>query len=66
MPLVPGSLRRPAIVLLAACVVAIAVTGVRFPGYGLPGWLDATFDPRFEAQQGGFPCCWTGCLTSAS
>jgi hypothetical protein len=42
-------------VLLAACVAAIAVTGVRFPGYGLPGWLDATFDPRFEAQQGRFP-----------
>ena len=42
-------------VLLAACVAAIAVTGVRFPGYGLPGWLDATFDPRFQAQQGRFP-----------
>ena len=42
-------------VLLAACVGAIAVTGVRFPGYGLPGWLDATFDPRFQAQQGRFP-----------
>jgi hypothetical protein len=55
MPLVPGSLRRPAMVLLAACVAAIAVTGVRFAGYGLAGWLDATFDPRFEAQQGRFP-----------
>jgi len=55
MPLVPGSLRRPAVVLLAACVAAIAATGVRFPGYGLPGWLDATFDPRFQAQQGRFP-----------
>ena len=42
-------------VLLAACVAAIAVTGVRFAGYGLPGWLDATFDPRFQAQQGRFP-----------
>jgi membrane-associated phospholipid phosphatase len=42
-------------VLLAACAAAIAVTGVRFPGYGLPGWLDATFDPRFQAQQGRFP-----------
>ena len=42
-------------VLLAACVAAIAATGVRFPGYGLPGWLDATFDPRFQAQQGRFP-----------
>ena len=41
--------------LLAACVAAIAATGVRFAGYGLPGWLDATFDPRFQAQQGRFP-----------
>ena len=55
MPLLPGSLRRPALVLLAACVAAIAVTGVRFPGYGLPGWLDATFDPRIEAHLGQFP-----------
>jgi len=46
MQLVPGSLRRPAIALLAACVALMAVTGVRFPGYGLPGWLDATFGPR--------------------
>ena len=42
-------------VLLAACVAAIAVAGVRFAGYGLPGWLDATFDPRFEAHLGRFP-----------
>jgi len=42
-------------VLLAACVAAIAVTGVRFAGYGLPGWLDATFDPRFQALQGRVP-----------
>ncbi len=42
-------------VLLAACLAAIAATGVRFAGYGLPGWLDATFDPRFQAQQGRFP-----------
>ena len=55
MQLVPGSLRRPAMALLAACVAVIAATGVRFPGYGLPGWLDATFDPRFQAQQGRFP-----------
>jgi membrane-associated phospholipid phosphatase len=55
MQLVPGSLRRLAMVLLVACVAAIAATGVRFAGYGLPGWLDATFDPRFQAQQGRFP-----------
>ena len=42
-------------VLLAACVAAIAVTGVRFAGYGLPGWLDATFDPRLMSYLGRFP-----------
>jgi membrane-associated phospholipid phosphatase len=41
--------------LLAACVAAIAVTGVRFAGYGLPGWLDATFDPRLTSHLGRFP-----------
>jgi membrane-associated phospholipid phosphatase len=41
--------------LLAACVAAMAVTGVRFAGYGLPGWLDATFDPRLTAYLGRFP-----------
>jgi membrane-associated phospholipid phosphatase len=55
MQLVPGSLRRPAAALLAACVAAMAVTGVRFPGYGLPGWLDATFDPRLTSYLGRFP-----------
>ena len=46
MQLVPGSLRRPAMALLAACVAAMAMTGIRFAGYGLPGWLDAAFGPR--------------------
>jgi len=55
MQLVPGSLRRPAIALLAACVALMAVTGVRFAGYGLPGWLDTTFGPRFWALQGRIP-----------
>ena len=55
MQLVPGSLRRPAITLLAACVALMAVTGVRFPGYGLPGWLDATFGPRLQTHLGQFP-----------
>jgi membrane-associated phospholipid phosphatase len=41
--------------LLAACVAAMAVTGVRFAGYGLPGWLDAAFGPRIEAHLGRFP-----------
>ena len=33
----------------------MAVVGVRFPGYGLPGWLDATFDPRLQAHLSRFP-----------
>lgn len=41
--------------LLAACVAAMAVTGIRFAGYGLPGWLDAAFGPRIEAHLGRFP-----------
>jgi membrane-associated phospholipid phosphatase len=55
MQLVPGSLRRSASALLAACVAAIAVAGARFPGYRLPGWLDATFDPRLTSYLGRFP-----------
>jgi membrane-associated phospholipid phosphatase len=55
MQLVPGSLRRPAAALLAACVAMMAVVGVRVAGYGLPGWLDATFGPRLETHLGQFP-----------
>jgi len=55
MQLVPGSLRRTAVVLLAACVAAMAVAGVRFPGYRLPGWLDATVDPRLISYLGRYP-----------
>jgi membrane-associated phospholipid phosphatase len=55
MQLVPGSLRRPAAALMTACAALTAATGVRVSGYGLPGWLDATFDPRFEALQGRIP-----------
>jgi membrane-associated phospholipid phosphatase len=55
MQLVPGSLRRTAIVLLAVCVAILAATGTRGPGYGLPDRLDATLDPRFTAYLGRFP-----------
>jgi membrane-associated phospholipid phosphatase len=55
MELVPGSLRRSAAALLAACVAVMAATGARVPGFGLPAWLDATFDPRLQAQLGQFP-----------
>ena len=41
--------------LLAACVAAMAMIGIRFAGYGLPGWLDAAFGPRIEAHLGRFP-----------
>jgi len=53
--LVPGPLRRPAVALLAACVVLTAVAGIRFAGYRLPGWLDAAFGPRIQAHLGRFP-----------
>ena len=55
MQLVPGSLRRPAVALLAVCVAVLVATGVRVPVYGLPGWLDATFDPRLTSYLGRFP-----------
>jgi membrane-associated phospholipid phosphatase len=42
-------------VVLAACVAAIVATGVRFAGYGLPGWLDEAFGPRIETHLGRFP-----------
>jgi len=42
-------------VMLVACVAAIVVTGARFAGYGLPGWLDEAFGPRIEAHLGRFP-----------
>ena len=45
--------------LMAACVALMAVTGARFAGYGLPGWLDATFGPRIETQLGRFPVLLT-------
>jgi membrane-associated phospholipid phosphatase len=55
MQLVPGSLRRPTVALLAACVAVMAVTGVRFAGYGLPEWLDGAFGPRIETHLARFP-----------
>jgi membrane-associated phospholipid phosphatase len=55
MQLVPGSLRRPAVALLAACVAVTAAAGIRVSGYGLPGRLDAAFDPRLAAYLGRFP-----------
>ena len=55
MLLVPGSLRRQAVALLAGCVAAVAVTAVRFPGYVLPVWLDVTFGPRLTAPLRRFP-----------
>jgi membrane-associated phospholipid phosphatase len=55
MQLMPGPLARLAAALLAVCVAVTAVVGVRFAGYGLPGWLDATFDPRIQAHLGRLP-----------
>jgi membrane-associated phospholipid phosphatase len=55
MPLVPGSLRRPAAALLAACVAVMAAAGARVPGFRLPTWLDATFDPRLQSHLARWP-----------
>jgi membrane-associated phospholipid phosphatase len=53
--LLPGPLRRPAAAVLAACVAVTAVVGIRFAGYGLPGWLDSTFAPPIQAGLSRFP-----------
>jgi len=45
-PLLPARLRRPAAVLLAACVTVPVVLAVHFVGRGQPGWLDSAIDPR--------------------
>ena len=55
MPLVPGSLRRPAAALLAACVAVMAAAGARVPSFRHAAWLDATFDPWLQAHLGRFP-----------
>ena len=59
MQLVPGSLRRPAAALLAACLAAAVIAGARFAGYELPGWLDAAFGPRIQAHLGRYPVLLT-------
>jgi membrane-associated phospholipid phosphatase len=53
--LLPAPLRRPAVGLLAACVAVTAVLGLRIVGRGLPGRLDAAFDPRIQATLSRFP-----------
>jgi membrane-associated phospholipid phosphatase len=41
--------------LLAACVGILVAAWPDVPGYGLPRWLDATFDPWFLTVLGRFP-----------
>ena len=53
--LLPGPVRWSAAALLVACVALTAVLAVRFPGYGLPGWLDSAFGPRIQASMSRFP-----------
>jgi len=53
--LLPGWLRWPAAVLLAACAAVTAALAVHFAGQDQPGRLDAAIDPRIRAGLGHFP-----------
>jgi membrane-associated phospholipid phosphatase len=53
--LLPGRLRLPAAVLLAACVAVTPALAVVFAGRGQPGWLDSAIDPRIQAGLSRFP-----------
>jgi membrane-associated phospholipid phosphatase len=52
--LLPGSLRRPAAVLLAVCVAVTALAAL-VAGRGKPGPLDSVIDPRIQAWLSHFP-----------
>jgi len=53
--LLPGWLRWPAAVLLAACAAVTAALAVHFAGQDQPGRLDAAVDPRIRAGLSHFP-----------
>lgn len=53
--LLPGRLRWPAAVLLAACAAVTAALAVHFAGQDRPGRLDAAIDPRIRADLSHFP-----------
>jgi membrane-associated phospholipid phosphatase len=52
--LLPGSLRRPAAVLLAVCVAVTALAAL-VARRGKPGPLDSVIDPRMQAWLSHFP-----------
>jgi len=45
-PLLPPAARRPAALILAACVLVTAFLGALFAHQTQPGWLDAAIDTR--------------------
>jgi membrane-associated phospholipid phosphatase len=51
-PLLPGSFRLPAAVLLAACTVVTALLGIAFAGQRQPSRLDAAVDPALQSSIG--------------
>ena len=54
-PLLPGPLRRPAVVALAACVAVTAALALAFAGQHQPARVDALVDPRVTDLLGRFP-----------
>jgi membrane-associated phospholipid phosphatase len=52
-PLLPPAARRPALAVLAACVLVTAFLGVLFAHQSQPSWLDAVIDARIRAALGG-------------
>jgi membrane-associated phospholipid phosphatase len=54
-PLLPPAARRPAIAVLAICVLVTAFLGALFAHQSQPSWLDAAIDARLRASLGGHP-----------
>jgi membrane-associated phospholipid phosphatase len=52
-PLLPPAAWRPAIAVLAICVLVTAFLGVLFAHQSQPSWLDAAIDARLRASLGG-------------
>ncbi|HXV94448.1 MAG TPA: phosphatase PAP2 family protein [Pseudonocardia sp.] len=50
VPVLPGPLRRPAIVVLLAAALGLGLLAIRFTGVDGPGPLDRAVDPLVEAR----------------
>jgi membrane-associated phospholipid phosphatase len=57
--LLPGRLRLPAALLLAACIAVTAALAVHLAGRGQPGWIDSAIDPRIKADMSHWPALLT-------